>query len=69
MKLFKIFIFFVLIFTYCSSSSPFIYLRSIETLTIIEEIINNKEKGALLRFGDGDLALAYGSPSGTHQFS
>jgi hypothetical protein len=31
-----------------------------ETLERIKQIVSNKEKGAYLRFGDGDIVLAYG---------
>ncbi len=50
------------------TAHPFTYVPAIETLQAIEEIILNKKKGAWLRFGDGDLALAYGKRSGTHKY-
>ncbi len=48
---------------------PFTYFRSVETLQTIQNIIIDKKKGAYLRFGDGDFALAHGIRSGTHEFS
>ena len=51
------------------TSHPITYFRAIETLETIKEIILNEKKGALLRFGDGDIALANGARSGSHEFS
>ena len=51
------------------TTHPFTYIHSIETLNVLKEVMLNKKKGALLRFGDGDLALAYGVRSGTHEIS
>ena len=65
MKIYKHFLFLFLIM---QTSHPITYFRAIETLETIKEIILNKKKGALLRFGDGDLALASGAPSGTQAF-
>lgn len=52
----------LLTFSIYSSSvySEFHFHQTEETLKRIEEIINNKDKGMYLRFGDGDLNLAYG---------
>ncbi len=61
----KIAVSFLLIPTACHSIT---YFKSIETLEAIKTIIQHKKKGALLRFGDGDLALANGIRSGTHEF-
>ncbi|GAG96679.1 unnamed protein product, partial [marine sediment metagenome] len=38
----------------------FVYHESKETIKKITEIINKKEKGAYLRFGDGDIYIATG---------
>ena len=59
----------ILVLFIIQTTYPFTYFRSVETLNSIKEIILNKEKGALLRFGDGDLALAHGGRSGTHDYS
>lgn len=48
---------------------PFTYFKSVQTLDAIKEIITIKKKGAFLRFGDGDFALAHGVRSGTHEIS
>lgn len=38
----------------------FKFHKTIDTLETIRQIIMNQEKGAYLRFGDGDINLAYG---------
>ena len=40
--------------------SQLVFHRTSETLEKITEIIKNKQKGAYLRFGDGDITLALG---------
>ncbi len=60
-------VFFLLLFI--QATHPFTYIRSVETLNVLKQLMLNKKKGALLRFGDGDLALAHGARSGTHEIS
>ncbi len=59
----------LIFFCFVQYAWPFTYFRSVETLQTIQNIIINKKKGAYLRFGDGDFALAHGIRSGTHTFS
>lgn len=49
------------------NNEPFVYHGHDETVHKITAIINAQQKGAYLRIGDGDTALANGLSSGTHQ--
>lgn len=60
-------LFFVCLFIVYETLPNFIYHNDDETVELIKKIIENKEKGAYLRIGDGDTALAAGLNSGTHQ--
>jgi len=56
---------------FCADSSPLFpgitYYSAEETLEKIKEIIEKKEKGMYLRFGDGDVDLASGRRSDKYQ--
>ncbi len=59
----QLIILYIFVQTLYLNGKPFTALRfygTEETLLEIEKIISNKEKGAYLRFGDGDVNLALG---------
>ncbi len=50
-------------------SENYTFFQTRDTLEEIREIINSKEKGVYLRFGDGDLFVMNGVRSDSHQIS